>query len=116
MGVFFPFERVIRRPSPVKAGRLLRNRPRAGQSADWPDLDRGRSPDFLVTKGKTPQKPLVSGFCYPGVGGPDGSASSPSSAPPQAVGGAAGPEMRLNLRRISTTRKGGGHAYFRQFI
>ncbi len=66
MGVFFPFERVIRRPSPVKAGRLLRNRPRAGQSADWPDLDRGRSPDFFVTKGKTPQKPLVSGFCYPG--------------------------------------------------
>ena len=33
---------------------------------------------------------------------PDGSASVTPRAPPQAVGGAASPEMRLELRRIST--------------
>lgn len=42
-------------------------------------------------------------LCYTGrARRPDGSASVTPRAPPQAVGGAASPEMRLELRRIST--------------
>ena len=44
-------KRVIRCSSPAKAGRLRYNRPRAGQSADWPDLDRNRPADCFVAKG-----------------------------------------------------------------
>ncbi|MFQ9916498.1 MAG: hypothetical protein ACLRWQ_09015 [Flavonifractor plautii] len=61
-----PVGRLIRPPSPVKAGRLPCNRPRAAQSADWAGLDRGRPPDYAVSKGRTPQKPPDGGFCQCG--------------------------------------------------
>jgi len=46
---------------------LLRNHARAGQSADWPGLDRGRSPGFLVLRGKHPQSRLLAAFVILGA-------------------------------------------------
>ena len=36
------------------------------QSADWAGLDRGRPPDYAVSKGRTPKKPPDGGFCQCG--------------------------------------------------
>lgn len=49
------------------------------------------------------KNPLIGAFRAPVPGAPpDKPAEETPRAPPQAVGGAASPEMRLELRRIST--------------
>ena len=59
-------------------GRLRSNRPRVGQSTDWPDLDRGRPADCFVSKGGIRTKSrLTAAFTILGMSGLAESVSIP---------------------------------------